>query len=73
MNHTGITGNCAACHNGVAATGKSPSHVATAAPCETCHRSTASWAGAGYVHAATDTNCFGDTSMKSTWSGVVIT
>ncbi|WP_280704335.1 hypothetical protein [Bradyrhizobium sp. BR13661] len=72
MNHAAVTGTrCDACHNGSYATegtkgalGTSsyPNHIATGGrDCVTCHSSAAStytsWAGGGYVHQATDTNC----------------
>lgn len=47
--HTGITTNCARCHNGSIASGKSSSHQVTNAPCESCH-STSSWSGARVDH-----------------------
>ena len=34
--------NCASCHNGIAATGKPPGHVATTNDCSSCH-TTLSW------------------------------
>ena len=40
MNHTGITGNCASCHNGSTATGKPSNHFPTTLDCSTCHLST---------------------------------
>jgi hypothetical protein len=56
-NHAGLTGGCATCHNGAAATGKKPNHVVTTAPCETCHKSTATFAGARMNHAGLVANC----------------
>jgi hypothetical protein len=44
--HAGITTGWAACHNGVAALGKPPNHLVTNAPCENCHKSTVTFAGA---------------------------
>ena len=72
MNHTAVSGTrCDTCHNGsytaegtkgAQGTASYPGHVATSGrDCITCHASAASaytsWAGAGYVHQATDTNC----------------
>src|SRR5581483_11065613 len=57
MNHTGITGNCASCHNGVIALGKPTSHIPTTAPCETCHRSTVTFAGARLDHSRVSAPC----------------
>jgi len=50
MNHIGIAGNCASCHNGSAWMGVTPrskqsvsGHVVTNSPCETCHTSTSTF------------------------------
>jgi predicted CxxxxCH...CXXCH cytochrome family protein len=42
FDHTGITGNCISCHDGVTATGKGPTHIQTTNVCEDCH-STIIW------------------------------
>lgn len=55
--HTGVVGGCATCHNGHTATGKPANHVATSAPCETCHRSTRTFAGARMNHSGIVANC----------------
>jgi hypothetical protein len=57
--HTGVIDKCASCHNGGAAPGKSQNHVATSAPCETCHKSTVTFAGARMNHAGLTANCIG--------------
>src|SRR5215470_5135131 len=72
MNHASVSASrCDACHNGsytaegtkgAQGTASFPGHVATGGKdCVTCHASAASgftsWAGATFVHAATDTNC----------------
>ena len=57
FDHTGITGGCAACHNGVSALGKPSNHIPTNLPCETCHASTVTFLGASFAHTAADTNC----------------
>jgi deoxycytidylate deaminase len=57
MDHTGITANCASCHNGKTATGKPATHIVTSAPCETCHKSTVSFAGARMDHTGITANC----------------
>ena len=57
MDHSGITANCASCHNGRTAKGKSNNHIATNAPCETCHRSTRTFAGARMDHSGVTGNC----------------
>jgi hypothetical protein len=53
----GVGSNCARCHNGVTAQGKPPNHTVTNAPCESCHRSTVTFAGAGMNHAGIIGNC----------------
>jgi hypothetical protein len=57
MSHAGVTSGCAACHNGVAAPGKPRNHIVTNAPCETCHKSTVTFAGARMNHAGIIGNC----------------
>ncbi len=61
MSHSGTTGplaagNCATCHSGsyvaVNALAKPTNHVSTTAQCDTCHRSTTTFAGAVFDHAA---------------------
>ena len=57
MNHTGLNGQCSACHSGAYlaqnAQTKPATHVATTAQCDSCHRSTTSWATVSYTHDAT--------------------
>ncbi len=55
--HTGFVSGCARCHNGAAATGKPAKHIATAAPCETCHKSARTFAGARVDHASLTGAC----------------
>ncbi|WP_315747738.1 MULTISPECIES: hypothetical protein, partial [unclassified Bradyrhizobium] len=73
MNHASVsTARCDSCHNGsytgqgtkgAMGTASYPNHVPTGGQdCITCHAKAASggftsWGGAGYKHAATDTNC----------------
>jgi hypothetical protein len=57
MSHVGIMSGCTRCHNGVAANGKPPNHVVTNAPCENCHKSTVTFAGARMNHAGVIGNC----------------
>jgi len=57
MNHAGIIGNCASCHNGRAATGKPTNHAITNASCETCHKSTATFEGARFDHTSVTATC----------------
>ncbi len=59
MNHTGMEGRCITCHSGgfIAqnAQTKPATHVATTAQCDTCHKSTVTWATATFEHAAAST------------------
>ncbi len=67
MSHGSTTGpvsagNCSSCHNGtyaaINAQAKTPTHLTTTAQCDTCHKSTITWAGASYTHDAAATgNC----------------
>jgi len=57
MNHTGIVSGCATCHNGTTALGKPARHIATTAPCETCHKSTVTFAGARMDHTRITAAC----------------
>ena len=57
VDHRGITAACATCHTGSAAVGKPPRHVATNAPCETCHKSTNTFAGARLDHRGVTAAC----------------
>jgi hypothetical protein len=56
-NHAGVVTGCATCHNGIAAAGKRSNHVVTTAPCESCHKSTVTFAGARMNHAGLVANC----------------
>jgi hypothetical protein len=50
FNHQGVLpAQCLTCHNGVAARGLPPRHLATKASCDTCHRTTA-WQPAQFSH-----------------------
>jgi hypothetical protein len=55
--HGGIINGCATCHNGAGAPGKPQTHIATNAPCETCHKSRLTFAGARMSHAGLIANC----------------
>jgi ribosomal protein L44E len=57
MNHAGIVGNCASCHNGAMALGKPTNHIVTNAPCEACHKSTTTFAGARVDHSRITAPC----------------
>ncbi len=56
FNHTGITSGCAACHDGVQATGKGPNHITTSKDCSVCHNTTA-FAGAQFDHTGVVDKC----------------
>ena len=50
FSHIGVTPHqCGQCHNGKTAMGKPANHTPTAAPCDSCHR-TSTWMSAGYDH-----------------------
>lgn len=55
MNHAGLAGLCSSCHNGTYlaqnAQVKPATHIVTSAQCDTCHRSTTTWASATFNHA----------------------
>ncbi len=55
--HTGVSHGCATCHNGVGASGKPPNHPVTNGPCESCHKSTVSFAAVNMNHAGIVGNC----------------
>ena len=57
MIHAGITGGCARCHNGVTAPDKPAGHIVTSAPCELCHKSTVTFAGARMNHVGISGGC----------------
>jgi hypothetical protein len=57
MSHVGVSRGCVTCHNGAAASGKPPNHPATNAPCESCHKSTVSFAAVRMIHAGIIGNC----------------
>ncbi len=53
FDHRGVLpGQCQTCHNGQAARGQPPRHLATRASCDTCHRNTA-WVPAEFSHQGT--------------------
>jgi hypothetical protein len=56
FDHNGVTGSCASCHNGTTATGKTPTHIQTAADCGDCH-STVAWTPARFDHASVSGSC----------------
>jgi hypothetical protein len=56
MNHTGLANQCSNCHNGSYlaqnAQAKSASHLVTTAQCDSCHKSTVTWATVTVNHAS---------------------
>ncbi|WP_435072782.1 cytochrome c3 family protein, partial [Methylocystis bryophila] len=52
FDHLTARGPCAGCHNGRDAIGKPAKHIATSATCDSCHKSTRTFAGAHFDHAA---------------------
>ena len=54
---TPASSGCASCHDGQTATGKPANHIVTTEPCETCHRSTATFAGAAFDHTGISRDC----------------
>ncbi len=54
--HLGVTANCVSCHNGVIATGKGPSHIASNNTCENCH-TTLAWVPARFDHRGIAASC----------------
>jgi hypothetical protein len=55
--HSTLIANCMRCHNGAVAPGKPAKHIATNAPCETCHKSTRTFAGARVDHRILTGSC----------------
>jgi Cytochrome c7 and related cytochrome c len=55
--HATFIANCVKCHNGAAAPGRPAKHIATSAPCETCHKSTRTFAGARVDHRSLTGSC----------------
>jgi hypothetical protein len=56
MSHAGVTGNCFSCHNGVLATGKAASHIASNNTCQNCH-TTMAWLPARFDHQGVTAMC----------------
>ena len=56
FDHTGITGNCASCHDGTAATGKHIDHLPTTQDCSVCHVTT-DFTNARFDHTGIVDNC----------------
>ncbi|MEQ1669716.1 MAG: cytochrome c3 family protein, partial [Hyphomicrobium sp.] len=57
FDHAGISSGCANCHDGSKARGKSQAHIVTAAPCETCHKNTATFDDAKMDHTGITKDC----------------
>ena len=55
--HPITSSGCATCHNGRTAVGKPSNHLTTSAPCENCHRSTLTFAGARVDHQTITAAC----------------
>jgi nitrate/TMAO reductase-like tetraheme cytochrome c subunit len=56
VSHTGVTSNCASCHNGVLAAGKGPTHIASNNTCQNCH-TTIAWLPARFDHQGVTASC----------------
>ena len=56
LSHAGIANNCFSCHNGVLATGKAPTHIASNNLCENCH-TTMAWIPARFDHQGVAAKC----------------
>jgi hypothetical protein len=56
LSHAGVTSNCASCHNGVLATGKSANHIASNNACQNCH-TTIAWLPARFDHQGVTALC----------------
>jgi hypothetical protein len=56
VDHTQVLGSCGSCHDGIAATGKDPDHIASGNNCDDCH-TTVAWLPATYDHANVTDNC----------------
>jgi hypothetical protein len=78
FDHSSVTGTCASCHNGVAATGKPGNHFGTSLPCEDCHRPSG-WTPIDFRHSSSDypgdhrssvvcVSCHQSNSQTATWN-----
>jgi nitrate/TMAO reductase-like tetraheme cytochrome c subunit len=56
VSHAGVTSNCASCHNGVLAAGKTPTHIASNNTCQNCH-TTIAWLPARFDHQGVTARC----------------
>jgi hypothetical protein len=56
VSHVGVTANCASCHNGVLASGKSGAHIVSNNLCQNCHI-TAAWLPARFDHQGVSPPC----------------
>jgi hypothetical protein len=57
MNHTGLTSQCATCHNGGYARGKPVTHIPTSRNCDACHRNTVAFAPSTMDHTGLAGQC----------------
>jgi hypothetical protein len=56
VSHVGVTANCVTCHNGVLASGKGATHIASDNRCENCHTTNA-WLPARFDHQGLSQAC----------------
>jgi nitrate/TMAO reductase-like tetraheme cytochrome c subunit len=54
--HSGVTSNCASCHNGTLATGRGPHHIQSDNTCQNCH-TTLAWLPARFDHRGVGAAC----------------
>ena len=57
VDHTQVVGTCNTCHNGIIATGKHATHIASGDTCDDCH-TTVAWVPANFDHVNITGNCF---------------
>jgi len=77
FHHMGIApGSCTTCHNGTMSKGKPAGHIATTAPCDSCHK-TSAWTSAKFSHvsvaAGSCASCHNGASAKGKPSGHIPT
>jgi hypothetical protein len=57
MDHSSITGSCSGCHDGITATGKTPTHINSTNTCDDCHN-TIGWLPATVDHTSVNGTCY---------------
>jgi hypothetical protein len=57
VDHIQVIGTCNSCHDGITATGKHPTHIASGNNCDDCH-TTVAWLPANFDHANILSDCF---------------